>query len=792
MDDGDEFWGDEIEVDEEFESQLQLIEEKHLGGRGTEATQQQTSRPEFNEHWSDGIEVDDKIEAQLQLIEERHLAGSRKGNEVTQRDHEDECVNVSTAVPQHVAIEIEEEGESANDVEPVVYLDEPCQSLFEQYRSTRGLSVTDLVSTLWCEYQHSYRLASKAHLPPSQRPAEIRTASGAVVPVDQKRNVAREKILVKGREVHKVLEVEAMGEQEEVKVAVQAKEEWWALRLVNTMVCLQTLLDTGKAREIPVMGFVDSFLVFGVIDEVDRRTLPPTEPLTSNPVAPKPPPTPKKKNHVTSSQAPIKTKEDIDSQTKLERFFSPTASQVKAETPAFSPCDTPLSTSPPLWKYVVSDTKTRYNHSLPPKADSRASRLQLMLYHRLLSTLLTRPRPTTSSATCDNSFPWASFFDNHSLNPDASLSDAFLETIFPVIARSCLEDIVGPANTLREFVDALLNYGDLLGANHPNGMLSKTLEISYRLRNSSTRKWPRRARQGWRKARVSGNKNGDEAELQKALQKSTREVESSKSIVHVLDVDSDEEAELEKAIAESLKTPGSGGGGSQVEDLTRSENELPQLNTDDDDETDLALPFLVHPSVAQSSPFVSRTKDLQSHSVSGFESDDLPLNSQGGHPEPLIEVEVAITPRYNLRKRRKLEVPTSLASSPSPPMKVYKSAAVPSSPASKHTPSAPSQPPAPRELSPSPPPEELKEGTLIGVEEFEYDQEEIEAHLVDVVRLWRGDRKPRGVALEQTGRCRTCEFETGCEWREAKANEILERNRQRREVASKAAKHQHL
>lgn len=62
-----------------------------------------------------------------------------------------------------------------------------------------------------------------------------------------KRTVQREIVLEKGREVHRVIEKEVMGTQEEVKVQISRKDEWWALRLVNLMVCLEVLLETGRA-----------------------------------------------------------------------------------------------------------------------------------------------------------------------------------------------------------------------------------------------------------------------------------------------------------------------------------------------------------------------------------------------------------------------------------------------------------------------------------------------------------------------------------------------------------------
>jgi hypothetical protein len=89
--------------------------------------------------------------------------------------------------------------------------------------------------------------------------------------------------------------------------------------------------------------------------------------------------------------------------------------------------------------------------------------------------------------------------------------------------------------------------------------------------------------------------------------------------------------------------------------------------------------------------------------------------------------------------------------------------------------------------APSPPPsslpEELKEGTQIGVERFRFNALELTAWLERVAKLWKGEREPRGVSLEQTKRCRTCEFEESCEWRLKKAEEAVQQARANREAA---------
>lgn len=127
---------------------------------------------------------------------------------------------------------------------------------FRKRRGWGGLSVSDLVSPSWCEVQHAYRLGFKSHLPPDQRPTEITTSSGAIVQLDTTRAKAREVILDGGKKVHSALEKEAMGDVDEVKVKVQRPEEWWSLRILNTIVCLEALIDNGLAvrAEIPSLS----------------------------------------------------------------------------------------------------------------------------------------------------------------------------------------------------------------------------------------------------------------------------------------------------------------------------------------------------------------------------------------------------------------------------------------------------------------------------------------------------------------------------------------------------------
>ena len=153
------------------------------------------------------------------------------------------------------------------------------------------------------------------------------TESGKEIKVDRKLAVAHEKVLQKGREVHKVLEKEVHPEQ--IYVRTESRADQWGLRcavlclaltlaeplgtfsLLNQMVSLATLNATGKAREIPLFGFVKDVFVIGVLDEIERRPLEASRASDS--------PTANKITHYFSAASPTKPKTGlflVDSKTR--------------------------------------------------------------------------------------------------------------------------------------------------------------------------------------------------------------------------------------------------------------------------------------------------------------------------------------------------------------------------------------------------------------------------------------------------------------------------------------------
>eukprot|EP00897_Mesotaenium_endlicherianum_P007552 jgi/Mesen1/6825/ME000035S06200 len=109
----------------------------------------------------------------------------------------------------------------------------------EKHRRRRGLAVTDITASEWCEKQVEFSLARGA---PEATPA-----------------------MLAGSSRHAELEAEVV---EAVEVAVHTREDSWALRLIDSATRLRQLRLTGLAREVFVLGLVEGAWVVGVIDEL--------------------------------------------------------------------------------------------------------------------------------------------------------------------------------------------------------------------------------------------------------------------------------------------------------------------------------------------------------------------------------------------------------------------------------------------------------------------------------------------------------------------------------------------
>ncbi|MCL7027186.1 hypothetical protein MKW94_016997 [Papaver nudicaule] len=112
-------------------------------------------------------------------------------------------------------------------------------TFLHRFRRKRGLAITDITATEWCEKQMEFVLLRGK--PKATRAMKAGTAR------------------------HTKLEQEVI---KRVEVRVEAAEDAWAVRLMNFISGTNQLLFEGLTRELPVIGCVDGVWMVGVIDEI--------------------------------------------------------------------------------------------------------------------------------------------------------------------------------------------------------------------------------------------------------------------------------------------------------------------------------------------------------------------------------------------------------------------------------------------------------------------------------------------------------------------------------------------
>ncbi|XVE79086.1 hypothetical protein DITRI_Ditri14bG0029200 [Diplodiscus trichospermus] len=113
------------------------------------------------------------------------------------------------------------------------------QSFLQRFRRERGLSVTDVTGSEWCE-----------------KKMELELLLG---------NRKINKAMKAGLARHVKLEEEVVNK---VKVCVQSVEDTWAVKFINFITGVNQLLFEGLTRELPLVGFVKGVCLVGVIDEI--------------------------------------------------------------------------------------------------------------------------------------------------------------------------------------------------------------------------------------------------------------------------------------------------------------------------------------------------------------------------------------------------------------------------------------------------------------------------------------------------------------------------------------------
>ena len=177
-----------------------------------------------------------------------------------------------------------------------------------------------------------------------------------------------------------------------VKVEVTTKEDAWGLRIWNVIQGLRTLRDTGQTRELEIWGAVDGLVVNGIIDELSY-ICPDNELEDSLQRSPK------------SPQA-----EPSLGQPTISEFFA--AAGGSSLTKA-----TRNKRRRHGNKVYICDVKTRSARSLPSEAAFRPTKMQLMLYHSLLSSLAV------------NNVDFDILTSRYDLDPLAPFSDSFIAQV---------------------------------------------------------------------------------------------------------------------------------------------------------------------------------------------------------------------------------------------------------------------------------------------------------------------------------------------------------------------------
>ncbi|CAE6507015.1 unnamed protein product [Rhizoctonia solani] len=414
-------------------------------------------------------------------------------------------------------------------------------SLYSQFRASRNaLSVSDLVAPVWCEVQFDYGLRGKRYLPPSLRPEVLETRSGKKIQVQREVAIKNDRVLKKGTAVHKKLEQEIRPI--EVEITPKTREDAWGLKLLNMISNIRILIDEGCCREMPVMGFVHGHFVTGIIDEILRA---PNAPQSTVPGG-------------TSSRG-----QSSDHSSGLIHIL---------------------------------DNKTRGVNSLPRTRDALQSRLQLMLYRRLLDTLLA-PSDLESPQEGPINREGLSFPDiwmHHSLDPGACFSPSFLQEsavlIFsnglgPAAKNSiCLNDLKDVWNTI------VKELAHTVGPGNQDGMVSNMLKLVYRQRGMSKKgsvykdnsQGPSRVsspetRHDEQRYSKKGRAESEDVELQRAIHESLRHSTQSDDLTtqdetsEVVGTQREESQGLIREAGDPIRAPG--GRISPGDDLQRAIDE---------------------------------------------------------------------------------------------------------------------------------------------------------------------------------------------------------------------------
>ncbi|KAI0964135.1 hypothetical protein AcW1_001025 [Taiwanofungus camphoratus] len=645
-------------------------------------------------------------------------------------------------------------------------------SPFQRFRSWKKLlSVSDLVGPAWCEVQFDYGLRQKRSLRPDKRPASFVTAEGKSINVDKRVAEDNHRIITRGKSVHKALEREI--HPEEVKVDVTSEEERWGLRLVNMLASLTTLTEIGTCREMPVFGIIHDQIIVGVIDELVRKPRKPskdTHSLVADTSAQR---TPNKRSSPSTS-AKAKSKRSrrtpSPSQQQITSFLTAVTQVSGAETadavdlidPIKYPLAIPRATtvtlhediSPSSAKHIpsytihLSDTKTRRNPSLPPHEDTFQSRLQLMIYHRLLSALLVPSGPlyappqigagSSSELRLPHPVDFGLLWTRLGVEPGKPFSEGFMRQVGLLVTKNTDRELVNgfsehsrssaPISCLNDLTNA---WAQAVAALEVIGV-DRVLTIVYRMQPSkSTRQTKAKSPDARSRGKAA---RADEPLSDQEAQDIARAVHASLNEVPCVYEGGDEA--MERAIAESLKESIESGGVINGDLGLLAESSRWQVSESDVGSSLTSDTVSNEPGSESLAKSLDANWLLQQTYLEHTSAENLVENllSSVGEAvrEPVQEVIRTPSPAPHYENNDGEEAPASTA----------------------------------------------KLGTqaqVLGRKRFVVDEELLDRYLDSVLQWWHGQRPPRGVGVELTRRCMSCEYREGCEWRERKALEACDR-----------------
>ncbi|OCH95731.1 hypothetical protein OBBRIDRAFT_830676 [Obba rivulosa] len=607
----------------------------------------------------------------------------------------------------------------------------PKRSPYDLFRRKKGrLSVSDVVGLAWCEVQFDYGLRQGRSKKLKERPKEFVTASGKTIAVDQTAAAINDRITKKGQAVHKTLEREIRPEEVEVELATL--EEEWALKLVKMLACLQDLVQLGYCREMPVFGVLYGQVISGIIDELVR--IPAPEPAAQSPPEDNPASTSeatgsKRSSPSTPSKSKSKKsrKSSPQSQSEITSFFASTAltaasgehvpADVTPQLPETPPAKTIFLPDPPqqsntqqIYPFTLhlSDTKTRRGGTIPSDEDTLPSRLQLMLYRRLLSNILA-PAPSIGANQVDKPLDFDAFWLQVGVDPVKSFSKLFMaQTGLMFDAVEYADHDHASLNNLNALVTAWRHSVDALGVNG----VDKTLTLRYRAQPHHRR----------RTYHHTGPLLSDEEKLATAKATET----GFNAGVGAFD---GRDRGLAQALGGSLES------GSWAAYTLESAGQLPS--------EDLQLQWALQNSFERT--------------ASAVPEDRLPINMEEAGRILLEDPE-----------SEAIRDETGIASAPpdesAPIMATDETQAVTPSEDDSASDTAEERVMTVEELE--------VEAHVIGMKEFVADDAFLDEYLASALQYWYGQRPPRGVDIAFTRRCMSCEYREGCEWREQKAEEL--------------------